>query len=56
MSQARVKATNGDCAARAPMDIKHIQSLVELMVANDLSRIELREGCLLYTSPSPRDS
>jgi acetyl-CoA carboxylase biotin carboxyl carrier protein len=26
------------------MDIKHIKSLVELMVENDLSRIELREG------------
>ncbi len=26
------------------MDIEHIKSLVELMVAHDLSRIELREG------------
>jgi len=26
------------------MDIKHIKSLVELMVENDLSRIELHEG------------
>ena len=26
------------------MDIKHIKSLIELMVDNDLSRMELREG------------
>jgi acetyl-CoA carboxylase biotin carboxyl carrier protein len=26
------------------MDIKHIKNLVELMVENDLSRLELREG------------
>jgi acetyl-CoA carboxylase biotin carboxyl carrier protein len=26
------------------MDIEHIRSLVELMVANDLSRVEIREG------------
>ncbi len=44
MSQAKTKETSGDCAPRAPMDIKNIKNLVELMVANDLSRIELREG------------
>jgi acetyl-CoA carboxylase biotin carboxyl carrier protein len=34
----------GTSPTRTSMDIKHIKSLVELMVDNDLSRIELREG------------
>jgi len=44
MSQAKTKETSGDGAPRAPMNIKDIKNLVELMVAHDLSRIELREG------------
>lgn len=46
MSQTKKtgEETNGGSAARLPMDIKHIKSLIELMVDNDLSRMELREG------------
>jgi len=44
MSQQKDKETNGGSAKRLPMDIRDIKSLVELMVSNDLSRIELREG------------
>jgi acetyl-CoA carboxylase biotin carboxyl carrier protein len=44
MSQSKNKQGNGGSEARRPMDIKHIKSLVELMVENDLSRVELREG------------
>ncbi len=44
MSQAKPKEPNGGASERLPMDIKHIKSLVELMVENDLSRIELHEG------------
>lgn len=46
MSQAKKtgEETNGGSAARLPMDIKHIKNLIELMVENDLSRMELREG------------
>ena len=40
----KAKDTNGRAEAKQPMDIEHIKSLIELMVANDLSRIELREG------------
>ena len=46
--QSKDKDKNKDNAGGPPprtaMDIKHIKSLVELMVDNDLSRIELREG------------
>jgi len=40
----RVKDTDARTEAKQPMDIEHLRSLVELMVVNDLSRIELREG------------
>jgi acetyl-CoA carboxylase biotin carboxyl carrier protein len=36
--------TSDEAPAKLPMDIEHLKSLVELMVANDLSRMELREG------------
>ncbi len=44
MSEQKSKATNDGSAPRRPTDIKQIKNLVELMVDNDLSRIELREG------------
>ena len=45
MSQEKkVKDTDTELAAKLPMDIKHLKNLVELMVVNDLSRLELREG------------
>ncbi len=44
MTPQKNKETDGGAPARLPMDIKHIKSLIELMVENDLSRIELREG------------
>jgi acetyl-CoA carboxylase biotin carboxyl carrier protein len=44
MTQSKPKEPNGGSASRQSMDIEHIRGLVELMVANDLSRIELREG------------
>lgn len=44
MSQTKTKPTGADAASRTPMDLKHIKSLIDLMVDNDLSRIELREG------------
>jgi acetyl-CoA carboxylase biotin carboxyl carrier protein len=44
MTQSKGKETNGGSEARLSMDIKHIKNLIELMVANDLSRMELREG------------
>jgi acetyl-CoA carboxylase biotin carboxyl carrier protein len=40
----KVKDTDARTEAKQPMDIEHLRSLVELMVVNDLSRIELREG------------
>lgn len=47
MSQAKnlkTKETDGTSSGHTSMDIKHIKNLIELMVENDLSRIELREG------------
>jgi acetyl-CoA carboxylase biotin carboxyl carrier protein len=38
------KEPNGGGDPRLSLDLKHIRSLIELMVENDLSRIELREG------------
>lgn len=43
MSQPKSREENGG-GARLPMDIKHIKSLIDLMVENDLSRVELRSG------------
>ncbi len=40
----KAKDTDGRAETKQPMDIEHLKSLVELMVVNDLSRIELREG------------
>jgi len=36
--------TNDGPAAKLPMDIEHLKNLIGLMVDNDLSRMELREG------------
>ena len=43
------------------MDIRKIKKLIEMLQESDLNEIEIQEGeesvsCLLYTSPSPRDS
>lgn len=35
---------NNEPAAKLPMDIEHLKNLIALMVDNDLSRMELREG------------
>ena len=43
MSQ-RKKDSNGRAGVKLAMDIEQIKSLIELMVVNDLSRMELREG------------
>ena len=37
------------------MDIRKIKKLIEMLQESDLMEIEVKEGCLLYTSPSPRD-
>ncbi len=42
MNQPKKEPDGGD--PRLSLDLKHIRSLVELMVENDLSRIELRDG------------
>lgn len=44
MTAAKNKEAAEDAPARLSMDIKQIKSLIELMVNNDLSKIELREG------------
>lgn len=44
MTQTKAKEPNGGSETRLSMDIKHIKNLIELMVTNDLSRMELREG------------
>ncbi len=46
MSQQKSTTTthDNDTDKRLPTDIKSLRSLVELMVDNDLSRLELREG------------
>ena len=44
MSEAKNKPTGESSPTRAPMDLKHLKSLIDLMVENDLSRLELREG------------
>jgi acetyl-CoA carboxylase biotin carboxyl carrier protein len=44
MSQQKSKETDGEPGVKLPMDLKHLKSLIELMVDNDLSRMELREG------------
>ncbi len=36
--------TNDGPPGKLPMDIEHLKNLIDLMVDNDLSRIELREG------------
>jgi acetyl-CoA carboxylase biotin carboxyl carrier protein len=43
MSQPKDKTTNGG-GDQPPVDINNIKALVELMVENDLSKVELREG------------
>jgi acetyl-CoA carboxylase biotin carboxyl carrier protein len=35
---------NAEPAAQLPMDLKHLKNLIDLMVDNDLSRMELRDG------------
>jgi acetyl-CoA carboxylase biotin carboxyl carrier protein len=42
--QQKSKEPNGGTPGRLSMDLKHIKNLIELMVDNDLSRMELREG------------
>jgi len=44
MTQQKNKEADAEGPPRLPMDIKHIKNLIELMVSNDLSRLELREG------------
>lgn len=48
MTQQQKKEPNGGTGStagnRLPVDVKQLKSLVELMVENDLSRLELREG------------
>jgi acetyl-CoA carboxylase biotin carboxyl carrier protein len=45
MSETKNKPPTGAASpARDPLDLKHLRNLIELMVANDLSRLELREG------------
>ncbi len=43
MSQSK-KDSNGRAGVKLAMDIEQIKNLIELMVVNDLSRMELREG------------
>jgi acetyl-CoA carboxylase biotin carboxyl carrier protein len=45
MSQEKkTKDVDNDQSPKLPMDVKHLKNLIELMVVNDLSRLELREG------------
>ena len=44
MSQTKPKDNGGGSPGRLSLDIKSIKGLIDLMVDNDLSRIELREG------------
>lgn len=44
MSQQKNKPASGGSEGTLPMDIAHIRSLIELMIDNDLSRVELRQG------------
>lgn len=44
MSQTKPKDNGGGSSGRLSLDIKSIKGLIDLMVDNDLSRIELREG------------
>ena len=43
------------------MDIRKVKKLIEMLEDSSLEEIEIQEGeesvsCLLYTSPSPRDT
>ena len=42
--EQKKKEPEGGSGARLSMDLKHIKSLIDLMVDNDLNRMELREG------------
>jgi acetyl-CoA carboxylase biotin carboxyl carrier protein len=42
--QQKTKESNDEPAAKLHMDLKHLKNLIDLMVDNDLSRMELREG------------
>jgi acetyl-CoA carboxylase biotin carboxyl carrier protein len=45
MSEQRKNPEKDDGpAAKLPMDIEHLKNLIGLMIENDLSRMELREG------------
>jgi acetyl-CoA carboxylase biotin carboxyl carrier protein len=44
MSEQKKERNGGSAATELSVDIKHLKSLVALMVENDLSRLELREG------------
>ncbi len=44
MTQGSNKELAGVPPAKLSMDIEHIKSLIQLMIENDLSRMELREG------------
>jgi len=44
MSEQKKERNGGSAATELSVDIKHLKNLVALMVENDLSRLELREG------------
>lgn len=44
MSQAKAKEPNSGSTRKPATDIRQLKGLIELMVENDLSRLELREG------------
>jgi acetyl-CoA carboxylase biotin carboxyl carrier protein len=44
MSQKNNTEPTNEPSAKLAMDIEHLKNLIELMVDNDLSRLELREG------------
>ncbi len=44
MSQAKSKDADAETPPKLSTDVGHIKNLIDLMVANDLSRLELREG------------
>jgi acetyl-CoA carboxylase biotin carboxyl carrier protein len=44
MTQAKPRDPNSGSGGKRSVDVEHIRQLIELMVDNDLSRLELREG------------
>ena len=44
-----------DCWIMEDDSSTNIQSVDEIPLGHKIAMVDLKEGCLLYTSPSPRD-